>query len=43
MQNLSNVVYRYKFVDNPKYETSQLGLFQKGDDTFEVHEFIEGI
>lgn len=38
---LSNVAYRYKFVENPKYETSMLGLFQKNNNTIEVHEFIE--
>ena len=38
---LSNIAYRYSFVENPKYETSQLGIFQKGTGTIEVHEFVE--
>ncbi len=38
---LSNTAYRYKFNVGHKYGTSQLGLFQKGKDMLEVHEFIE--
>ena len=38
---LSNVSYRYRFVENSKYETSMLGLFQNGNNTMEVHQFIE--
>ena len=36
---LANTVYRYNFNENQRYETSQVGLFQKGNDCFEVHEF----
>ena len=38
---LSNVAYRYTFTENQKYATSQLGIFQKGNGTIEVHEFVE--
>ena len=38
---LSNIAYRYKFIENPKYETSMLGVFQKNNNTIEVHSFIE--
>lgn len=37
----ADTAYRYSFNASQKYETSQLGLFQKGNDTFEVHEFKE--
>lgn len=37
----ANTVYRYSFNVGNKYKTSQLGLFQKGNDTLELHEFIE--
>ena len=37
----SDTAYRYKFNSSHRYETSQLGLFQKDNDTFEVHEFRE--
>lgn len=33
--------YRYRFNDTHKYQTSQLGVFQNGDSTIEVHEFRE--
>ena len=38
---LSNTAYRYKFNNGHKYGTSQLGLFQKDNDTIEVHQYIE--
>ncbi len=38
---LSNTHYRYKFNNGHKYGTSQLGLFQKENDTIEVFEYIE--
>lgn len=37
----ANSAYRYKFNNGHRYGTSQLGLFQKTNDTIEVHEFIE--
>ena len=37
---LANTAYRYKYNENQRYKTSQVGLFQKGENTFEVHEFI---
>jgi hypothetical protein len=37
----SEAAYRYRFNDFHMYGTSQLGLFQKEDETFEVHEFIK--
>jgi hypothetical protein len=37
----SETAYRYKFNDFHMYGTSQLGIFQKGDKTFETHEFIK--
>ena len=36
---LSDTVYRYMFNRSQRYETIQLGIFQKEDWTFEVHEF----
>lgn len=38
---LSDTVWRYGFNPLRKFSISQLGLFQKGDETFEVHEFEE--
>ncbi|MCM1339965.1 MAG: hypothetical protein NC191_09875 [Muribaculaceae bacterium] len=38
---LADTSYRYKFNKAHRYGTSQLGLFNKGNDTFEAHEFIE--
>lgn len=37
----SDTVYRYRFNASHRYETSQLGLFQKDGETFEIHEFRE--
>lgn len=37
---MSDTAFRYKFNKSHKYGTSQLGLFQKGNDTVEAHEFI---
>lgn len=37
---LSDTAYRYKFNINPLYDVVQIGLFQKNDNTFEVHEFV---
>lgn len=37
---LANTAYRYGFNVNQRYNTSQVGCFQKGKDTFEIHEFI---
>ncbi len=37
---MSDVAFRYKFNKSHKYGTSQLGMFQKGNDTVEAHEFI---
>ena len=33
--------YRYKFNETHRYQTSQVGIFQYGDGTIEVHEFKE--
>lgn len=38
---LSDTVFRYKYKSAHRYGTSQVGLFQKGDSTIEVHEFVE--
>ena len=38
---LSDTVWRYRFNKSHKYSTSQLGLFQKNNNTFEVHQFEE--
>ena len=38
---LSNTDYRYRFNKSHRYGTSQLGVFQKNNDTVELHEFIE--
>lgn len=35
----SDTVYRYTFNKNCKYETTQLGLFQRNGATYEAHEF----
>lgn len=37
----SDTAYRYKFNAFHRYGVSQLGLFQKENDTFEAHQFIE--
>ena len=38
---LSDTVWRYKFNSSHRYSTSQLGIFQQGDGSFEVHQFEE--
>ncbi len=40
---LASTAYRYQFNENQRFETSHLGLFQKGSNTFEVHEFINKV
>lgn len=37
----SDTSFRYQFNSLHKYETSQVGIFQNGDQTVEVHEFKE--
>ena len=37
---LANTAYRYSFNTEQRYRTSQVGLFQKGESDFEVHEFV---
>ena len=37
----ANSAYRYRFNKCHRYGVSQIGLFQRGNDTIEVHEFIE--
>lgn len=37
---LSDTVWRYSYNPIQKYKTSQLGVFQKGETTYEAHEFI---
>ena len=36
----ANTAYRYGFNVDQRYTTSQVGYFQKGNDSFEIHEFI---
>ena len=36
----ANTAYRYDFNQSQKYEKTQIGVFQSGDKTFEVHQFI---
>lgn len=38
---VSDTAYRYGFNEHKKYGISQMGLFQKEGDTFEVHRFEE--
>ncbi len=38
---LSDTAYRYGFNKNCQYNTVQVGLFQKNNNTFEVHEFVK--
>lgn len=38
---LADTVWRYKFNQTQKFETNQLGLYQKDKDSFEAHEFTE--
>ena len=37
----SKKAYRYSFIKEKKYKTSQIGMFQKGDETVEVMYFEE--
>lgn len=37
----ADTAYRYKYNETHRYQTSQIGLFQNGDKTLEVHEFQE--
>lgn len=37
----ADTAYRYKFNETHRYQTTQVGLFQCGDKTLEVHEFKE--
>lgn len=37
----ADTAYRYKFNASHRYQTSQLGIFQNGNRTLEVHEFKE--
>lgn len=39
--SFSDTVYRYTFNRDQGYETSQLGLFQRENDTCEIHQFIK--
>ena len=41
ISTLSDTVWRYSYNKFPRFGTSQLGLFQKGSETFEAHEFVE--
>lgn len=38
---LSDTAYRYGFNKECRYNTVQVGLFQKNNNTFEVHEFVK--
>ena len=38
---MADTVWRYKYNAYHRYGTSQLGIFQQDDDTFEAHEFYE--
>lgn len=38
---LSDTAYRYRFNKECQYNTVQVGLFQKNNNTFEVHEFVK--
>lgn len=38
---LAETAYRYSFNPTKKYDTLQVGLFQKGSATFEVQQFVE--
>lgn len=37
----SDTAYRYGFNENKRYQISQMGVFQYGQDTIEIHEFKE--
>lgn len=41
--SFADTAYRYSFNNEKGYTVSQLGLFQKEDSTFEVHEYIKNI
>ena len=41
--SFADTAYRYSFNRDKGYKVSQLGLFQKEDSTFEVHEYIKNI
>ena len=37
----ADTAYRYKYNETHRYQTAQVGVFQNGDRTLEVHEFKE--
>ena len=37
----ADTAYRYRYNETHKYQTAQVGVFQNGDSTLEVHEFKE--
>ena len=37
----ADTAYRYRYNETHRYQTSQVGIFQNGDRTLEVHEFKE--
>ena len=37
----ADTAYRYKYNETHRYQTAQIGVFQNGDRTLEVHEFKE--
>ena len=37
----ADTAYRYRFNETHRYQTTQVGVFQNGDRTLEVHEFKE--
>lgn len=39
--SFADTIYRYNFNNEKAYKTSMVGLFQKGEESFEVHEFIK--
>ena len=39
ISTLADTIWRYSYNTVQKYKTSQLGVFQKGEDTYEAHEF----
>ena len=41
ISTLSDTVWRYKFNNTHRYKTAQLGIYQKENQTFEAHEFLE--
>ena len=41
--SFADTVYRYNFNREKGYGTTMVGLFKKGEDSFEVHEFIKRI